>query len=496
MNDFSFDRDQAEPASPMLPVCQPFTPSDLQSAKLNPPCIVENYLYADLALINAAGGTGKTTMQAYEAICIALGRDVWGCRVIKPGATVFVTAEDSRDLFAARIREICYAMSLTTREISVVCSRIIVWDVSGTGMRLSVADRGGNLVLTEMADSIVAAYQGMGVVQIVFDPAISFGPGERFINDGEQQLVDAARRIVRGLGCAVRYIHHTGKANARSGAVDQYAGRGGTALPDGSRMVTILSPITGGSLVEALAPDGFELKSGESGFILARPKLSYVGPQPNIWIKRRGFSYEYWYEGKRSQEDRLNADAEKVSTFLKEEFFHGRKYTANNLDQVCGSKLSLSRTRLRSALALLDTTGRVVLRDLPTEERVGRRKTFLSVLFHSAEASGGIDPETDDFAGAPAAIPPTSIIPPPYRKRKNGGIDAAFFSSVSSYPPNTDGGIAAEWRNSQIDHLDPLEASDDEWADRLYELVEDASSSKSSEPLKVCRMEEGFHHGD
>ena len=496
MKNFSVDRDQAEPASPMLPVCQPFTPSDLQSAKLNPPCIVENYLYADVGVINAAGGTGKTTMQAYEAICIALGRDVWGCRVINPGTTVFITAEDSRDLFAARIREICYAMNLTTREISVACSRIIVWDVSGTGARLSVADRGGNLVLTEMADSIVSAYQGLGVVQIVFDPAIGFGPGERFINDGEQQLIIAARRIVRGLECAVRYVHHTGKVNARSGAVDQYAGRGGTALPDGCRMVTILSPITGGSLSDALAPDGFELKSGESGFILARPKLSYVGQQPNIWIKRRGFSYEYWYEGRRSREDQLNADADKVSSFLKEEFLHGRKYTANNLDSVCTSKLAISRNRLRSALALLDTTGRVVLRDLPTDERIGRRKTFLAVLFHSADPSGGIDPETDDFAGAPDAIPPASIIPPPYRKRKNGGIDAAFFSSVSCIPPNHSGGIAAEWRNSLIDGIDLPGASDDEWADRLCELLDDQPSNVLAiEGQRTGQMGKGAFHG-
>lgn len=106
--------------------------------------------------------------------------------------------------------------------------------------RLTELDRHGNVVLTGLADAIVERFRDAPPVMVGFDPAISFGAGERIVNDNEQSLVLAARRIVRGLGCCVRLIAHTGKENARSGTLDQYASRGGSALADGTRMVAVL----------------------------------------------------------------------------------------------------------------------------------------------------------------------------------------------------------------------------------------------------------------
>ena len=433
------------------PIFRGFTENDLLSAKLHPRCIVENLLYADLGMVAAAGGTGKTTALIYEAACIAIGRDLWGCKVVNPGRTLFITAEDSRDLFTARLREILNTMHLTPTERRIALEGIDVWDVSGEITRLAQLDKSGNVVLTDLADSIVAAYQNTGLVQTAFDPVISFGPGERIINDGEQAIVTACRRIVRGLNCCVRLIHHTGKANARNGAIDQYASRGGTALPDGCRMVTILSNAND---TTQNPPDGFNVAPGDSAFIMARAKLSYAPPQPNIWVRRHGYEFTYAVDVHRSEEEILAANADKLETFIKDEFLHGRKYTANTLDPICSSKLSLTRNRLRSALALLDTTGRIVERDLPVGERRGKRKTYLSETItvspdYSAEAHGGIDPEMPDITADGPPIPPHSINPPPYRKEDNGGLSAISPSSVFLNPPKIDGGIAAEWRNSQ-----------------------------------------------
>lgn len=116
----------------------------------------------------------------------------------------------------------------------------------------------------------------------------------------------ACRRIVWGLNCCVRLIHHTGKANARNGAIDQYASRGGTALPDGCRMVTILSNAND---TTQNPPDGFDVAPGDSAFIMARAKLSYAPPQPNIWIRRRGYEFTYAVDIHRTEEEVLNADA-------------------------------------------------------------------------------------------------------------------------------------------------------------------------------------------
>lgn len=422
----------------------PFGEAELANARLHPRCIVKNHLYADLGLMAGAGGTGKTTTQIYEAVCVAIKRPLWGCEVISPGATLFVTAEDSRDLFAARLREVLAAMNLTKNERRLALECIAVWDVSGETARLAQLDRNGNIEMTPLADSIISAHRDAGLAQVVFDPAISFGPGERIINDGEQAIVTACRRIIRGLDCCVRLNHHTGKANARASAIDQYASRGGTALPDGCRMVTILSSVNGEN--HGTPPEGFSLAPGDSGFIMARAKLSYAPPQPNIWIRRRGFAFDYFVEERRGADETLTRDADRIAEFIADELTHGRKYTPNTLEQ--SRKIKLSRTRLRSALANLEVSGRLVEHDLPTKERHGKRKTYLHPLDQSAAHIGGIDPKIDVPASTSNPIPPAVSNPPSYRETRNGGLDAVPCISPSLNPLKHDGGLTADWRIS------------------------------------------------
>ena len=421
------------------PPFRPLNLDALDAARLHPRCIVENLLYADLALVNAEGGTGKTTLLLYEAVHIALGRDLWGCRVLNPGRTLFITAEDGEELLQARLREVMAALNLTDYERRQVCENFMVWDVTGSIVRLAELDARGNLQITALTNQIVDTYRDAGLVQVIFDPAISFSPGERIVNDGEQAVVTACRRIVRGLNCCVRLIHHSGQANARNGAMDQYAGRGGTALPDGCRMVTILA---NANRVNTQKPDGYDLQPGESGFVMARAKLSYALPQPNIWIRRRGWTFEYFIEEPRNSDAERNRDADKVANFLAEELHHGRRYTSRSLQE--SGRMDIPRTRIRAALATLETTGRTEERELPAAQRRGRKRYYL----HCANASGAITAEMAAETPASDPIAPPHSIAPSYRETKNGAITAVLVSPCSPHCAKDSGAIAAQWRNS------------------------------------------------
>ena len=422
----------------------PFTDEELTAARLAPTCFVENYLYADLALVCAAGGTGKTTMLIHEVVCIALGFPVWGNRVAQPGKTLFITAEDSRELFAARLREVMDTLRLTDQERARAVASIAVWDVSDQVARLACLDSAGNIQLTTLADDIVAAFKGQGIVQVVFDPAISFGPGERLVNDAEQAVVLAARRIIRGLNCCVRIIHHTGKVNARNGAIDQYAGRGGSAFADGARMVTILSSLGDGS--PFALPDGFTVQEGESGFILARAKLSYCAPQPNIFIRRSGYHFDHVIEERLNPEQRVTRDAQTVLAFLESELAAGRKHTARTLRDAAG--LKLSRKRLDAALASLDINGLLKETPLPEEERRGARKTYLGPLAHWDKPNSPIaTAETAPKPDNPAIGSPESI-GSPYRDNPNSPIEGYGINPNPIHWDNPNSPIAAQWPNS------------------------------------------------
>ena len=417
----------------------------LLAARLHPPCIVENLFYADLAALCAAGGTGKTTLELYQAICIALGRDLWGCKVIRPGKSLIVTAEDSNELCWARMRELFNAMNLSVNDRYTALNSIAIWDISGSLARLAQLDSCGNIQLTELADDIVDTYRKDDLSLVIFDPTVSFGPGERIVNDGEQAIVVAARRIIRGLGSTcVKFSGHTGKVNARNGAIDQYAGRGGTALPDGCRMVTILSAVTG---KPEDAPEGFELQPGDSGFIMARAKLSYTGPQPNIWVRRRGFAYDYWVDSKKGSPERLQRDMDLIEGFIRDELLHGRKHTKNTMETLLPvSGIKITRDRLRAALSKLDVNGVVREEDLPKEECHGKRKTFLNPLSNPPSDDGGLDPKKPVPEVAPKPAENAIPNPPSLRERINGGLEAVDTLPPSRNPPKKDGGLAADWR--------------------------------------------------
>jgi hypothetical protein len=91
-----------------------------EGAELTPKCFVQDFLYADVAVVAAPGGTGKTTMALYEAIHILLGRPLYGLDIVNPGWSLFITAEDSRPRLIAILRQIANSMSLSPDELEKV----------------------------------------------------------------------------------------------------------------------------------------------------------------------------------------------------------------------------------------------------------------------------------------------------------------------------------------------------------------------------------------
>lgn len=418
-----------------------FSLEDLGKANLNPRCLVERYLYADVAGFAAAGGTGKTTLAIYEAVHIALGRPLYGLRVANPGAALFVTAEDRRETFAARLREIMKAMELDDEERQRVLDRFLVWDVTGSDLRLAcVTDN--MIVLTGLADRIVEAYRDAPPVMVIFDPLVSFGADEGRFNANEQAIITASRRLVAGLGCCVRLIAHTGKGNARDGALDQYGFRGGSALADGSRMMVILQPWKPDQSTGGLTPPATLARSARSSItILSRAKLSYCEPQPLLWIARDGWTFSYAVDVRTSPDEARRAKREQVLTFLTDQLKAGRRYSLTSLEPMVGI-MSLTRNELRNAVAELKSSGSLLDVVLPKEEQHGRKQTYLcpagllSVTMSPATDDGGMSAKTAQNEVPEMAIPPDSINPPPYREKNGGGIEPPIFALFPGIPPN------------------------------------------------------------
>ena len=352
---------------------------EMESAALTPRCIVRNHTFADVAVLAGAGGTGKTTHQLYESIHIITARELYGLPVESPGPVIFVSAEDGRRVIVARLRQVIRELNppLSRIELETVARDFIVWDASGDLAKLVDIDSNGRITPTGFADSIVTAAKSIKPSVIIFDPIISFGPGETRVNDIEQALVVEARRIVQGLDCAVRFISHVSQAAAKGGDLGQYSPRGGTALSDGCRMVSVLAIHPPGG---ELPPPTLNTKPESTVLKLARPKLSYCPPQPVIWLARTGYSFEWALPPPEiPPERRLAGDADQLYRFIASEAVQNRHHTKATLEQACQT-LGMRRERLRQALAELEVSGRVAIAPLPQS---GSKKAVIQPIRHA-----------------------------------------------------------------------------------------------------------------
>lgn len=344
----------------------PATPVEWNTAPLAPRCIVENYLFADVATLIAPGGTGKTTATLYEAACIVLGRPVWGLRVREPGPVVIVTAEDRKALLIGRLREVCRAMRLTPAETDTVREYVLIDDRT-TDLRRLTTVASDVVTPTAFASEIVAQcwFRGLAPALVQFDPMVSFGVGEARVNDAEQGLIEAARIIVAGIDCCVRYVHHSGKGPALDKRSDQYSGRGGSALADGSRMVAVMQAVEEGELARAT---GETLTQGQSAFVLHRPKVSYAPPQASpLYVLREGYRFDALRNlVPRTDAERDAASAEQIARYLAAELADGRRHTRNTLEAAPPG--NLGRNDMRRALAWLEARGRLVVTPILTAD--------------------------------------------------------------------------------------------------------------------------------
>ncbi len=362
---------QAEPEAnmPVWGLPPAISAAELREARLTPRVIVENYLHADVAALIGQGGTSKTSMSLHEAICIVLGRDLWGQEVKAPGPVLIVTAEDRREFLVARLRLMAEALALSAVELARVMDGVRILDFTGAVQRLTII--AGDVVEVadfphELVRVCLSADFHPALVQ--FDPMVSFGVGESRVNDAEQGLVHAGRVIVAGLDCAVRFVHHTGKASAREKVQDQYAGRGGSALADGCRMVHVMTAVDDAELQRAT---GESLAAGESAFMLARPKVTYAPPQTApIYIKRTGYRFERLRALQApTTEERAASMGEQVARFIAAELQAGRQHTRNTIEQLRPD--NLTRAEVRTALAWLTAQGR--LQEVPRVNAEGKR---------------------------------------------------------------------------------------------------------------------------
>jgi hypothetical protein len=350
-----------------------------------PDVIVDRYLLLSGGGLVSPGGVGKTTLAIYESVHIILGRDLYGRRILRPGAVLFITAEDERQQIESSLNQICKALNLSDEDRERVRLGFHIEDVSTVNARL-VRVVNGELQPTAFTLEIVAAYRGAGLAYCHLDPVSLLGPGEESGNDGMSELMRTARFLAKELRCSTRAVHHSGKENSRNNVQDQYVGRGGSAFADNARFIHQLLPVKDRTFefegvkftLPAEVTDD-DLKSGRILALLVH-KLSYQARdrQP-IVIRRTGFLFEH-IEVRKTLDDLPGSQdgklIRKVIHFLNTKLEEGIKYNVSLLEGRF-KELGIGRNDLRALVEEAVQTELIEECPLPLDEQKGKRKTYL-----------------------------------------------------------------------------------------------------------------------
>ena len=283
---------EPDPAAPDDDELQPYaiqqtTDDEWNTALLTPPCIVENYLWEQIAKVDAPDGIGKSTLMIYELIHIILQRDLWGNKVVSPGPCLYVTAEDSRLELIAIARNICNELDLTAAQIRKVQDGLNILELLTDESRMVNREN----LHTDVPERLMLAARGKGYRVIVLDPLSEFWGDESSVNDSLRALMKIVRRMFTELECCVRLVHHMSQQAIRDTSLsDQHTGRGGTALGNACRMVINLRKF---DYQHEKVPKSLDNLGNEQVIRLHRPKTKWCKMQPDIWIGRNDYQFTY-----------------------------------------------------------------------------------------------------------------------------------------------------------------------------------------------------------
>jgi hypothetical protein len=189
-----------------------------------------------VALLVAAGGSGKSYATISLALAVASGTPWCGClQPERPARVLLASAEDPGD----EVRRRLYHTARSARIETIAPGAIEVLDLHDAVCPLLDRD----LRPTEHARALVELVRAQGPFGlVVVDPLARLaGAPIDADNSAAGALVSVLEEVATAAGGLVLAVHHTSLHARRSATIDATAIRGPTALGDSSRLVMLLT---------------------------------------------------------------------------------------------------------------------------------------------------------------------------------------------------------------------------------------------------------------
>lgn len=229
------------------------------------------FLRGTVVTINAPGGTGKSALVAALAAHMASKKPFGPLLLNQSCRSVIVTYEDSRDEYSRKL------VAIPEIDGSHIMDNVRIID----GSTLSVDQRWWTARINGTVEATGAASE-LAEVMKPFKPDVVFLDTLSQLNGGDEdnatfaKIISSAQLMAKELDCCVVLVHHTGKEVARAGIVDQYSGRGGSAVSDNARSVLQLITIDPDSAKKVWPGKVMELPKDTTMVALVHVKSNYA----------------------------------------------------------------------------------------------------------------------------------------------------------------------------------------------------------------------------
>lgn len=338
-----------------------FTNRDLSNiSNLRKPQIFKHWSTEDIHITTADGGTGKTTLKLYEAICLALGYDFLGFKCLGEGRTLYITGEDTKEKLGAMIGIILKQMGLyeDKKIVDKVLNSITV-KLDDEMCIITKTKQGFITINHDAINKVMQAVEDLRPKMIVFDPISSFWGSEAALNDMSRAVAKFMSVLVKKSNACIEVINHMGKQSSSNKDMTQFAGRGGTGLPSHARVSKVLRPILDDEFEELT---NTSLGDNQSAMICNVNKFSDGSPLYNkpFLIIREGYLFNKMdlIEQKVKEEQNKMSDIERVFTFIKNERQDDRYPTKDIIvASFMASTEKISKDKIVRAIAVLMYTG-------------------------------------------------------------------------------------------------------------------------------------------
>ncbi len=303
-----------------------FTREDLlNTSKLRKPQLFQDWSTEDIHITTADGGTGKSTLKLFEAVCMALGERFLGFNCLQPGGkTLIITGEDTDKKLGAMIGQIVRQMgffehAMHNEKVHTILRSIVI--KKDADLCLIMKDRGGFINMNPDAmRKVLEAVDDFGPKMIVFDPISSFWGSEAALNDMNKAVTKFMSELAERSGACVEMINHMGKQSSANKDMTQFAGRGGTGLPSNARVSRVLRPVFDEEYAELTG--GETLLEKQSAMLCNVNKFTDGSPLYNkpFLILRDGylFSRKALSDVKAREAEKSLSDLERCFAFVKE----------------------------------------------------------------------------------------------------------------------------------------------------------------------------------